>query len=112
MLYKKNNTQTLSKDLFKNPTSEYRGTPFWSWNCELLWQIEQLKKMGFGGFHMHARCGLSTRYLGKDFMDFVKTCTQKALLTEYFLKFPSLTRRYLIPSAETAASVKLNLTVG
>lgn len=83
MLYKKNNTQTLSKDLFKNPTSEYRGTPFWSWNCELdkeelLWQIEQLKKMGFGGFHMHARCGLSTRYLGKDFMDFVKTCTQKA----------------------------------
>ena len=83
MLYKKNNTPTLSKDLFKNPTSEYRGTPFWAWNCELdknelLWQIEQLKKMGFGGFHMHARCGLSTKYLGEGFMDLIKICTQKA----------------------------------
>ena len=32
MLYKKNLEKTLSKELFKNPTSEYRGTPFWAWN--------------------------------------------------------------------------------
>ena len=48
MLYKKNNTRELSEELFKNPTAEYRGMPFWAWNCkldenELLWQIEKLK---------------------------------------------------------------------
>lgn len=35
MLYKKNNTEKLSLELFENPTAEYRGTPFWGWNCEL-----------------------------------------------------------------------------
>ena len=60
MLYKKNDSSSLSDELFKVPTSEYRGAPFWSWNCkldkeELLRQIEELKEMGFGGFHMHCR---------------------------------------------------------
>ena len=35
MLYKKNNTEKLDMELFKNPTAEYRGTPFWAWNCKL-----------------------------------------------------------------------------
>ena len=35
MLYPKNNTPKLSPELFKNPTSEYRCTPFWAWNCDL-----------------------------------------------------------------------------
>ena len=36
MLYDKNrNNPQLDKELFKNPTAEYRGTPFWAWNCEL-----------------------------------------------------------------------------
>ncbi len=83
MLYKKNVSQILEDDLFKNPTSEYRGTPFWAWNCELdkeelLWQIEQLKKMGFGGFHMHSRSGMATEYLSEDFFDLVKACVDKA----------------------------------
>ena len=83
MLYKKNSKKELSEELFKNPTSEYRGAPFWSWNCELdkdelLWQIEQLKKMGFGGFHMHSRDGLATEYLSDEFMDLVKICVDKA----------------------------------
>ena len=51
MLYKKTKETSLSDKLFKNPTSEYRGTPFWAWNCELdkdelLRQIEILKEMG------------------------------------------------------------------
>lgn len=67
MLYKKNSEKALSDALFKNPTSEYRGAPFWSWNCklseqELLWQIDVLKRMGFGGFHMHPRSGFA-RYI-------------------------------------------------
>ena len=55
MLYKKNLSKSLDTELFKNPTSEYRGTPFWSWNCELnpellVRQIGYLNEMGFGGF--------------------------------------------------------------
>ncbi len=83
MLLKQNNTPELSDELFKSPTAEYRGTPFWSWNCkldekELLRQIDELKEMGFGGFHMHCRAGMATEYLGEDFMKLVKSCVKKA----------------------------------
>lgn len=83
MLYKKNTEKTLSDELFQNPTSEYRGTPFWAWNCklredELLWQIDRLKDMGFGGFHMHVRSGMSTTYLSDEHMHLVKSCVEKA----------------------------------
>ena len=77
MLYKNNSTEKLDMALFQNPTSEYRATPFWAWNCELkeeelLWQIEQLKQMGFGGFHMHTRSGMATKYLSDEFMQLIK----------------------------------------
>ena len=83
MLYKKNKEKVLSQELFKNPTSEYRGTPFWAWNSklekdELLRQIKIFKKMGFGGFHMHVRQGLETPYLSEEFMDVVKFCAKVA----------------------------------
>ena len=84
MLYDKNrNEKALSKELFKNPTAEYRGTPFWAWNCdlekdELIRQIDIFKKMGLGGFHMHCRAGMSTKYLSEEFMALVKACTEHA----------------------------------
>lgn len=83
MFYKKNNEKELSKELFKNPTSEYRAAPFWAWNCkmnnEMLGeQIDFFKEMGFGGFHMHSRAGMAMPYLKKEFMDLVKFCTDKA----------------------------------
>ena len=83
MLYKKNITPALTDELFKNPTSEYRGTPFWAWNSdlkseELQRQIEVFKKMGLGGFHMHVRTGMSTNYLSDDFMGLIKDCVKKA----------------------------------
>ena len=83
MLYKKNNTAVLDKELFRNPTSEYRGTPFWAWNCkleqkELEWQLENFKKMGFGGAHMHVRTGMDTPYLSDEHMALVKACVEKA----------------------------------
>jgi len=67
------------ESLFQNPTAEYRGAPFWSWNGvldkELLKeQIDVFKAMGFGGFHIHSRIGLATPYLGDEFMDCVKFC--------------------------------------
>jgi hypothetical protein len=83
MLYSKNSNSYLPPELFKNPTSEYRGAPFWAWNCQLdrellLKQIEQFKLMGMGGFHIHCRTGLATEYLGPEFMELVKACNEKA----------------------------------
>lgn len=83
MLYKKNHSEKLDAELFKNPTSEYRGTPFWAWNCrlereELEWQIETLQKMGFGGFHMHVRTGMDTPYLSDEYMHLIRACVDKA----------------------------------
>ena len=83
MLYKQKNTEKLSLELFENPTSEYRGAPFWAWNCalkkeELEWQLEVLKKMGFGGAHMHVRTGMSTPYLSDEYMELIKACVEKA----------------------------------
>ena len=83
MLYKKNLSETLSEDLFKNPTSEYRCTPFWAWNCKLddgllHREIDSMKEMGMGGFHIHSRTGMATPYLTDEFMDRVKGCVEKA----------------------------------
>ncbi len=90
MLYPENNTEKLSIELFKNPTSNYRSAPFWGWNSklddnELLWQIEIMKSMGFGGFHMHARTGLATTYLSDEFIEKVKLCVRKAKAENMFV---------------------------
>ena len=82
MLYPRSVDKTLSKELFQNPGSEYRGTPFWAWNCELekdelLWQLEVLKKMGLGGAHMHVRTGMATPYLSDEHMDLIRACVEK-----------------------------------
>ena len=83
MLYKKNEAKELDNELFLTPTSEYRGTPFWAWNCKmtpeiLTKQIEYLKQMGFGGFHMHSRSGMDNEYLSEEFMALVRACVDKA----------------------------------
>ena len=73
----------FSKELFKKPTKEYRGAPFWAWNGKLdkaviKEQINTFKKMGFGGFHIHSRIGLATPYMQEEFMDCVKYCNTYA----------------------------------
>lgn len=83
MLYPKNSERELSAELFQNPTKEYRGAPFWAWNCKLdksrlQKQISILKQMGFGGFHMHSRTGMATPYLSEEFFDYVKFCVDEA----------------------------------
>lgn len=83
MLYKKNAEKSLSAELFRNPTSEYRATPFWAWNSrlegdELCRQIDIFKEMGLGGFHMHVRTGLENKYLSEEYMGLIKLCAEKA----------------------------------
>ena len=61
----------------------FKSLPFWSWNDkleadELEYQIEEMKKAGIGGFFMHARGGLETKYMGDEWFDCVKACINKA----------------------------------
>ncbi|MCL2407402.1 MAG: hypothetical protein FWC95_05680 [Defluviitaleaceae bacterium] len=83
MYYERLKEKMLTLELFKNPTNEYRGAPFWSWNArldedELLRQIDVFKEMGIGGFHIHSRSGLGTEYLGDEFMRLVSVCNERA----------------------------------
>ena len=83
MLYKKNSEKTLKKELFENPTSEFRGTPFWALNSyltkeELCRQIDVFKEMGLGGFHLHVRTGLENEYLSEEYMELIKDTVVKA----------------------------------
>lgn len=84
-----NSRAKLPKEIFENPPSEYRGAPFWAWNTdlnesELLWQIDKLKEMGFGGFFMHTRSGMSTEYLSEEFMRLISACNRKAKENEMY----------------------------
>lgn len=82
-LYPANRSRRLREALFRHPTAGYRGTPFWAWNsrldrAQLFRQIAQFQRMGFGGFHLHARTGLQTPYLGDAFLQRVRACTVEA----------------------------------
>ena len=82
-LYPRSRSPELDLAEFQSPSAIYRGTPFWSWNnkldvAQLQRQIEYLRQMGFGGFHMHARSGLDTPYLGPDFLAAVQACVRYA----------------------------------
>ena len=84
MFYKKNQAPALTDELFKNPTAEYRGTPFWAWNGhpeaeELTRQIEIFREMGFGGFHMHVRSGMDVEYLTPEFFANIRHCVDEAV---------------------------------
>ena len=64
--------------------SEFRPIPFWSWNAELeetelIRQIHEMYHAGMGGFIMHARGGLKTKYLGKKWLDCINLCTREAI---------------------------------
>lgn len=82
-MYEKSKDQTLSDEMFQNPTNEYRGAPFWAWNHtlkkeDLLRHLDYFEQMGMGGFHIHSRTGLGTPYLGEEFLNCVKACAGRA----------------------------------
>lgn len=82
MAYEENNKREFDYELFKNPGSEYRGLPFWSWNCRpdkrtIDEQLAIFKEMGFGGVVIHPRDGLDTEYLGEEFMEMIAHAVRK-----------------------------------
>ena len=79
----------MNKEFLKNPPKKYRPAPFWSWNEKLsvastTEQVELMEKAGLGGFFMHARGGLQTDYLKKDWFDNIKAASDKANETGMF----------------------------
>ncbi|MEW6359891.1 MAG: glycosyl hydrolase [Planctomycetota bacterium] len=72
----------MNKREFKNPGKEYRPSPFWSWNDtldpeELKWQVREFADKGFGGYFMHSRVGLGTKYLSDDWMKCIAACLEQ-----------------------------------
>lgn len=60
-----------------------QSIPFWSWNGklekeELLRQIDRMHEEGYGGFIMHARSGLLTEYMSKEWLDMIGLCAERA----------------------------------
>jgi len=76
----------MLKDLvsrIKSPDAGFRGTPFWAWNSKLepevlRKQIRVMKEMGMGGFFMHSRVGLNTKYLGDEWFECIRACIDEA----------------------------------
>lgn len=67
----------------KSVPSVYRPIPFWSWNEKLTpeetaRQVRLMHQAGIGGFFMHARGGLQTEYMGKEWFDNVTAAVEEA----------------------------------
>lgn len=63
--------------------TKFRPIPFWSWNDRLnpdecRRQVRLMKEAGIGGFFIHARGGLQTEYMGKEWFDAVEAVLDEA----------------------------------
>lgn len=77
MIFVRNKERELDRELFRNPAAEYRGIPFWSWNCKVTREridrdLAVFKEMGFGGVDIHPRSGLDIEYLGPEYLELVR----------------------------------------
>ncbi|MBQ9367444.1 MAG: hypothetical protein IJT83_06655 [Victivallales bacterium] len=64
--------------------TDFRPVPFWSWNDvlvpeELRHQVREMHDKGIGGFFMHARGGLLTKYFSKEWFDAVEATVDEAI---------------------------------
>ena len=67
----------------KTVESKYRPIPFWSWNEKLdpdetERQIREMNAAGIGGFFMHARGGLQTKYMGEEWHENIRRSVDTA----------------------------------
>lgn len=71
----------------RNPPKKYRPQPFWSWNDKLdiektRNQIALMDEAGLGGYFMHARGGLETPYMEKEWMQNIRAGIQEGQARE------------------------------
>ncbi len=69
--------------MFRNPPKNFRGVPFWSLNDilnidEISRQIGLMDEAGFGGVFFHAREGLVTPFLSKEWFEAFKAAVNEA----------------------------------
>ncbi|NLR59206.1 hypothetical protein HGH93_13910 [Chitinophaga polysaccharea] len=68
---------------FKSPGRDYGTVPFWVWNTKITKtlvdsMLNDYRKNDFGGVIIHARPGLITEYLSKDWFDLFDYSVQQA----------------------------------
>lgn len=68
---------------FASPPAIDRGAPFWSLNGRLdadrmVRQFGVYAEMGIGGMHLHPRTGLSTEYMGEEFLACIRASVDEA----------------------------------
>ncbi|MGC9013557.1 MAG: glycosyl hydrolase [Thermoproteota archaeon] len=73
----------IKEDEFKNPPSFFKGAPFWSINDLLTEEkvreeVRVLRKAGYGGAFFHAREGLVTPFLSKEWFNAFKASVEEA----------------------------------
>lgn len=73
----------LSKKVFKYPSNDFRGYPFWSINDYLspevcVKEIEMMIDAGFGGAFFHAREGLRMGFLKREWFECFKSALGRA----------------------------------
>ena len=101
----------MNHEDFLNPEATFRAAPFWSWNDdlqndELERQALDMKERGWGGYFMHSRIGLITKYLSDEWMDRVRHTVEvsaEAGLSAYLYdedKWPSGYAGGIVPNME------------
>lgn len=65
-----------------NPPKTFRPIPFWSWNSKLKedetrWQVAEMDNTGIGGYFMHARGGLQTPYMSREWFDNIRAALRE-----------------------------------
>lgn len=78
-----NEEQMSEMQMNKEQQNKFRPMPFWSWNDEIKPQkvAEQIGAMNdqrIGGFVIHARSGLKTEYMGKEWFSAVDAAINAA----------------------------------
>lgn len=73
----------IDREKFVNPPKEYRGAPFWSINDiltseEVKRQVALLDEGGYGGAFFHAREGLVTPFLSKEWFEAFSAAVEEA----------------------------------
>ena len=68
----------INIEKLKNPPIEYRPANYWGWLADITpeessWQVEEMYKAGLGGYVAHSRGGRLIPYMGKEWLESVRT---------------------------------------